>query len=1494
MRRLLLFTILIATMGILYSQTTPFPYNQDFSGPYFPPEEPDWVVRDRLGETTWEGYDGFAVSRSYANMHVFEPDDWLISPPFTFEEGAEYVIKYDVKQGDSYFPNDYLTVYAMTSNATAECVSNNPNNFVLWTGIPPLPLTTFELPFSPSSANAGIRYIAFRHHNCYGEDSIWLDNISIYKVVDDDLHAASLTGPGYYNPNRPYTLSIRNNGENGVSAGAYTIQIYSSSGGGAATPLGSLITDTPSINSGELKTITISGANWGFDVATETVYEIYAYVDYPEDDTQANNTTNPLSITVLPNSIAAVDLMPPNPTLPHPMFPVSYFFENSLAQMIYTVDDLGGLDSFGEITHLKLRVHDFDIPAHKSVQFYLANAPSTFSSFPFGSDFFPYEHFVKVYDGPLPVEAGEDILKDFLIPVGTGQGAESFVYEGENLVLMAYRTDIATYGYQNEWHCNPGTENVLRTKLLFAGLMSSPFTPENPDSSSELVTVYADVAYPKIVFFIEKGAVGTMSGTVTNATTTAPIPDAKIYLVNIPEVYTTTDAGGAYTFADIPIERDLAVTAFGYYDLPIPYTEIDWDTSTFTATKNIAMTPLPAGLSISGRVSRGDNGAFTNGITVTLSGYMTDETTTVTFTENAGYFTFAGLYGEQSYTITINYPNFHAYSQDIDLTSSSVDNLDITLEEIIRPPLAVTAEIDPTNTSQTLVKWYNPYWGQTSYSHSRVGIDDGIGVDGPVVFTAAHRYTYDQIIAMGGTGKDVYKVGFIPWHYPGATYKVKVWVTDSSIGTFPIGLSPVCEVPVPSVVAQEMNEVVLPVLVTVPEGGILYVGYEVDTPGGFPAGLEYDHYDFGFGNLMMMTFEGEDYWSTMIQEAQVQGSWCIYVFELEPEVDAEPAPVVLSAISDQNLTGQNKRHTSYSFSASNAGVSKDFPDYFIGHIPAKTTRTLNGEFEIYRMLENASLPASPLHTTNSTEINMNRRDMQYIDTGWGGLTDGNAYKYAVKAKHAGSAYGGGYEVSEPIYTRGLYKAPVVTVTVNIARQGQSVEGAVIYLQSDAPNTPNQSYILQADDNGSHSFAVHSFVPYDLRVVMTGCPSYSSVHIFTEQQTTLNINLLATTVLFSEKFNGETMPTGWTNLDEDDDGFFWKFGDIGTSGPGGLFVDTAAFSQSYVYISYTEISLTPDNWLISPEITLPETEYIHFEFLVAAQDHTAPSDRLLVYIAPSGVSTPSWQTFLVNRNETAGELGSPDSEVLQEDAMMLDDHIVSPEITLDGFYKLSYDISGFAGQTVRIAYRHAFCEFWFQVKIANMVVYSADYTPINVSGTVVDDAGSPISGANVQISSTPPAFALTGNSGSFTFYNIPGNANYTVTISKHSFADKSVSVTAGSSNANLGNIVMVEGVSGDSDITMPTVTALGGNYPNPFNPSTTISFDVSREGFVTIDIYNIRGQRVKRVVSGSFSGGRHSVVWNGDDSAGNSVGSGVYFYRMTTGEYTATRKMLLLK
>ena len=96
-------------------------------------------------------------------------------------------------------------------------------------------------------------------------------------------------------------------------------------------------------------------------------------------------------------------------------------------------------------------------------------------------------------------------------------------------------------------------------------------------------------------------------------------------------------------------------------------------------------------------------------------------------------------------------------------------------------------------------------------------------------------------------------------------------------------------------------------------------------------------------------------------------------------------------------------------------------------------------------------------------------------------------------------------------------------------------------------------------------------------------------------------------------------------------------------------------------------------------------------------------------------------------------------------------------------------------------------------------------------------------------------------------------------------------------------------------TISLETILLSNYPNPFNPTTTISFSISNESKIAISIYNIKGQKVKTLMNESFEKGSHSIIWDGEDGTGNSVSSGIYYYKLKmNGKIEAVRKCLLLK
>jgi hypothetical protein len=93
--------------------------------------------------------------------------------------------------------------------------------------------------------------------------------------------------------------------------------------------------------------------------------------------------------------------------------------------------------------------------------------------------------------------------------------------------------------------------------------------------------------------------------------------------------------------------------------------------------------------------------------------------------------------------------------------------------------------------------------------------------------------------------------------------------------------------------------------------------------------------------------------------------------------------------------------------------------------------------------------------------------------------------------------------------------------------------------------------------------------------------------------------------------------------------------------------------------------------------------------------------------------------------------------------------------------------------------------------------------------------------------------------------------------------------------------------------VPTDYALEQNYPNPFNAGTVIPFALKNASEWTLSVYNVMGQ-VVRTFAGRNEAGHVALPWDGRDQSGTSVASGVYFYRLQTNDWTATRKMLLVK
>lgn len=94
--------------------------------------------------------------------------------------------------------------------------------------------------------------------------------------------------------------------------------------------------------------------------------------------------------------------------------------------------------------------------------------------------------------------------------------------------------------------------------------------------------------------------------------------------------------------------------------------------------------------------------------------------------------------------------------------------------------------------------------------------------------------------------------------------------------------------------------------------------------------------------------------------------------------------------------------------------------------------------------------------------------------------------------------------------------------------------------------------------------------------------------------------------------------------------------------------------------------------------------------------------------------------------------------------------------------------------------------------------------------------------------------------------------------------------------------------------IPSRITLNQNYPNPFNPSTTIKFEMQQKQHVKLEIFDITGKLIRKLIDNEMNAGLHELSWNGKDADGNQVNSGMYFYSLKSGSKISTKKMTLLR
>jgi hypothetical protein len=195
-----------------------------------------------------------------------------------------------------------------------------------------------------------------------------------------------------------------------------------------------------------------------------------------------------------------------------------------------------------------------------------------------------------------------------------------------------------------------------------------------------------------------------------------------------------------------------------------------------------------------------------------------------------------------------------------------------------------------------------------------------------------------------------------------------------------------------------------------------------------------------------------------------------------------------------------------------------------------------------------------------------------------------------------------------------------------------------------------------------------------------------------------------------------------------------------------------------------------------------------------------------------------------------------------------------------------------------------------------------YGVTSVSG-LVTSAGAPVEGATVLArdgQGNVVGYGLTNDDGSYAMSGLPVG-NLTVAVDREGYAPSESALSISPIDFSVNKSFDIAGVTsvGDGELA-PQTFSVDQNYPNPFNPSTNISFSLPSSSVVTLKVYNLVGQEVATLASGTLAQGNHQVSWSGTDALGHSVASGVYFYRLQAtdvkggGSFVRTMRMMLVK
>lgn len=857
-----------------------------------------------------------------------------------------------------------------------------------------------------------------------------------------------------------------------------------------------------------------------------------------------------------------------------------------------------------------------------------------------------------------------------------------------------------------------------------------------------------------------------------------------------------------------------------------------------------------------------------------------------TISEEDGNFIIRNVLGSVEpvrYELNVTKNRYVEHNSNHDVTNSNINLGNITLYVESYPPRKMNAEINENQ--EVDLNWYPPAPGFPQWLHWDSGENnDAVGTGDRARFRAVVRFSREELQKADVEGLYLTGVRFFPTE-EAASYTIKVWA-DGGINPLDPGRE-ITSQPVEHFEVGRWNEINLDEPVEILPNIELWFGYEVDTPRGFPAGAdEGPHKDY-YGNIIYI---GNN-WQTLYElNEDLTYNWNIQGFAGHNDGDRGRKALIKGSRAAEQIDPVNLHRYRNSISNFRLDVASNYRNYPAINTDSRQRKTASlsrTDYSDIRYLEEYQIfrfkTEDRYDPENWQQITV-QQDTSYTDTHWNDLSAG-IYQYAVKAAYANDT------LSDPTFSNILLKDMYCQVKIEVtSNSGDPVDGAFVTL-TNIDDGKRYIYSNEVAEDGYVTFTDVWRGTYKLTAELFGFERYTEAEVDVN-----NVNfkyeielieaLYPVANLEYEIFNDNNVILRWEEPGSDlrtEQWIQWddrtNYDAIGTNGPIDFMV-AARFTPEIIEKLNIE------------GLFLERIRFFPFE----------PTANYTLKVWRNGSGTPLWAGEEIVSQPVNNIVNNEWNEVPLEEPV---------KIPADEEIWFGYKVTTQTGYPAGIDRGPAQNRYGNLIYINNQWRTLVDLNPNfnnnwNLGAYAADlenDDGQAVSRRLLQQRSSNnendksvrkllgfkvyrDEQLLEDNLKTMTYRDI------SIPIGSYKYSVVAQYTTGNSQPVSTEEVVILS--ADEESIRPPARTELISNYPNPFNPETTITFSLHQKQRVNITIHNLKGQKVKTILDKILPAGNHSSTWDGRNDSGADVGSGLYLYRMETNEYSERRKMLLLR